>query len=321
MVMLIPYPMLMQPTLKPKVWGGNKLRDVMHKDTPTNEPYGEAWELHDSSVVMNGAMRGSTLGELVAQYGSHIIGDKDDPAAGFPLLAKFLDSNTWVSVQVHPNDEQAAELEGEPRGKTEAWYILQADPGAQLIYGVKPGTSREAMTQAIRDETLGDLLLYRDVEVGDVFFMEANTVHALGPGILMYEIQQSSDTTYRLYDWGRVGLDGKPRDLHIEKGVQVSNVESQPPITHTAGNDAPEVTLVRCPYFVTLLHQGELDLSLDTNDKRFDIFTCIDGSVTIAAAHLQVSIEVGTWQTALVPAAVGAYTVRGTGKVLRSFQP
>jgi mannose-6-phosphate isomerase len=316
------YPFLLQPALHVKVWGGRRLETSLHKALPTDEPYGESWEMHDTAAVVNGVHAGRTLGDLLKEYGHDLVGADNGPSEGFPLLVKFLDAQDWLSVQVHPNDEQARELEGDPRGKTEAWYVLEATPGAKLVMAVKSGTTRAAMAEAIRTNTLEDLLIYAEVGAGDVLLNNAGGIHALGPGILIYEIQQSSDVTYRLYDWGRMGLDGKPRTLHIDKGVKVSDVNRLPEIQHTAANKMPVVDVVHCPYFVTLLHQltprNGTRITLDTGGRTFHILTCIEGKLTISAGAD--SVEVAMGQTALVPANQGAYTLAGEGRVLRSWQ-
>lgn len=285
----------------------------MGKSLPTDDPYGESWELHDTATVLNGPLAGKSLGALLVDYGTALIGAGNDPADGFPLLAKLLDASDWLSVQVHPNDEQAHQLEGDPRGKTEAWVILSAEPDSQLVIGVLPGTSREQMAQAIRDNTLESRLVYADVRPGDVLYIPANTIHAIGPGIVLYEIQQSSDVTYRLYDWGRMGLDGKPRALHIDKGVQVSNVESLPAITH------PDHIMVESPFFRTLrytLTEGEQQTIVTAG--HFHALTCIDGTITITQGDTHLTLSKG--QTALVPACLDRYLLGGQGAVLCSHQ-
>jgi mannose-6-phosphate isomerase len=313
------YPLLLEPSLHVKVWGGRKLQTVMGKALPTDEPYGEAWELHDTATVANGPLAGQTLGAVLAQYGVELIGAGNDPAQGLPLLVKIIDAADWLSIQVHPDDAQAAELEGQPRGKTEAWFILAADPGAKLVIGVQPGTNREAMAQAIRDQRLEDLLVTADVGPGDALYIPAGTVHALGPGIMLYEIQQSSNTTYRLYDWGRLGLDGQPRPLHIEKGVAVSNVESLPPITHPGADGSPEVMVAQGEFFTTKLHHlAEADHVTIESGGRFHALTCIAGAVEIAAGGLVTPLHAG--RTALIPAGVEVFTLHGSGQVLRSWQ-
>jgi mannose-6-phosphate isomerase len=310
------YPMLLEPSLHVKVWGGRKLETVLSKNLPTDEPYGEAWELHDTAVIGNGIHKGRTLGSLLQEYGAALIGPDNDPSEGFPLLAKFIDAADWLSVQVHPDDEQAHTLENQPRGKTEAWYILDADQDAQLVIGVETGTSRDDMAQAIHHNTLEKHLIYADVRPGDVLYIPAGTVHAVGPGILLYEIQQSSDTTYRLYDWGRMDLTGQPRTLHIDKGVQVSNVETLPQITHVEENGA---AIVQGDYFVTYLHILEDNsLVLNTGGRRFHTLTCIDGLMTVRGGEQAVTIHQG--QTVLIPADLVTYTISGIGRLLRSLQ-
>jgi mannose-6-phosphate isomerase len=179
------------------------------------------------------------------------------------------------------------------------------------------------MAQAIETTSLEDLLVYADVRPGDMLFVRAGTVHALGPGLLIYEIQQSSDTTYRLYDWGRMGLDGKPRAMHIDKGKQVANLETLPEIVHTHQYTGQVVEIVRAPYFVTLLYQLNADngsqKALDTQQTRFHILTCIEGFATIAAGENSITLKQG--QTALIPANLGAYTLTGPARVLCSSQP
>ncbi len=310
------YPLLLTPTVHLRVWGGRRLAEVLHKNLPTDAPYGESWELHDSAMISNGALSGRTLGDALVEYGTALIGTDNNPAEGFPLLAKFLDAQDWLSVQVHPDDAQAAKLEGEPRGKTEAWVILNATPEAELVIGLTPGTSRPAITQAIQANTLQDYLVRAQVNAGDVLFIPAGTVHAIGPGTLIYEIQQSSDTTYRLYDWGRMGLDGQPRPLHIEKGVQVSNVESVPRITsHGTQGDA---LLVDSDYFKTYRHQlTSAALTLQT-DGRFQSLTCIEGEIHVAGGGESLTFHTG--QTVLIPAMLETYTLHGAGVFLRSWQ-
>jgi mannose-6-phosphate isomerase len=307
------YPLLLEPALHIKVWGGRRLETKLHKHLPTAEPYGESWELHDTSKVVNGALAGNTLGDLLARYGHDLIGAHNDPAEGFPLLAKLIDASEWLSVQVHPDDAQAARLEGEPRGKTEAWYILSAEPGAQLVVGVQPGTSRQGMMEAIRTNTLESLLVYAEVRAGDVLFIRAGTVHAIGGGILLYEIQQSSDTTYRLYDWGRMGLDGKPRELHIDKGVEVANTTAPARVEHPVQNP-----VTACEYFTTMLDTIGGDMTLSTQGRVFHALTCIEGQARLSAGESQVKMHIG--QSVLVPASVGDYRLSGQGRVLRSFQ-
>ena len=305
------YPLKLKPSLHVKVWGGRRLAVEMGKKLPTDAPYGESWEMHDTSVVANGALQGLALGELLSVYGAALTGS---PTDSFPLLAKMIDASAWLSIQVHPNDRQAGELEGEPRGKTEAWVVLSADVGAKLVIGIQPGTSRAAMTAAIGRNQLENYLVYADVKAGDVLYIPANTVHALGPGLLIYEIQQSSDITYRLYDWGRVGLDGEPRQLHIDKGLQVSDLDSLPTVTRPADG-----LIVDGDYFRTWRHRLKAKPMNIAAEGRFQSLTCIDGRLRIQAkGHDEVILDKG--QTALIPACIEAFSIHGAGTVLRSCQ-
>lgn len=305
------YPMSMTPTLHVKVWGGRKLETKLGKTLFGDSPYGESWELHDTCTIGNGAYAGRELSEVIEERGADIIGEGFDPAEGLPLLVKLLDATEWLSVQVHPDNAQAKDLEGEPRGKTEAWVILAADPAAQLIIGVTPGTPQAQLAEAIQDGSVEELLEYTIVEKNDVLYMPANTVHAIGPGLLIYEVQQSSNTTYRLYDWGRTGLDGKPRDLHIEKGVQVANLDTLPDVTHPE-----DELLVDGAYFQTKRIVLEGDAQPMDTDGAFHSLTCIDGVMTIQ--HTNGTIDLTMGQTALIPAKLGAYDLMGTGTVLLS---
>jgi mannose-6-phosphate isomerase len=318
-------PLLLEPALHVKVWGGRKLETMLHKTLPTNQPYGESWEMHDTATVAEGPFKGRTLGDLLAEYSHDLIGPHNDPAEGFPLLVKVLDASDWLSVQLHPDNEQARLLEGEPRGKTEAWYVLAADSDARLVIGVKPGTKQAQMAQAIRDNTLESLLVYAQVAPGDVLFVRAGTIHALGAGLLVYEIQQSSDTTYRLYDWGRIGLDGKPRDLHIEKGTQVANLGTLPEIVHTGHDGAQIVEIVRSDYFITELFQlneaNGTHINLDTESIHFHILTCIEGEAVVTASETHAEVQMRIGKTVLLPSSVGGYSISGTARVLCSLQP
>ncbi|MEM9952131.1 MAG: type I phosphomannose isomerase catalytic subunit [Chloroflexota bacterium] len=306
------YPLLLNPSLHVKVWGGRKLETDFGKILPDGSPYGESWELHDTSTVANGVHQGKTLAELLKQHGTQLIGEQFDPAEGLPLLIKLLDATQWLSVQVHPNDEQAKELEGDPRGKTEAWVMLATDPDAQLVIGVTSGTTQDLMAKAIRDGKLEDLLVYENVRAGDVLYLPANTVHAIGPGIVLYEVQQSSNVTYRLYDWNRMGLDGKPRELHIEKGVQVSNLDTLPEITHP-----DDGVIVSGDYFCTMRYTLDDASQRFTTDGTFHALTCIAGEIVVEHPSATITLQLG--QTAMIPASLADYTLSGTGTILQSF--
>lgn len=218
------YPLLMAPSFRhgeETPWGGHMLRNTLMKDAP-EDATGESLEISTlpghESMVANGEHTGKSLTRMVELWGSDLTGTEGD----FPLLLKLLDSQTALSVQVHPGDAYAAEHEGK-RGKTEAWIILNAEPGAKIVYGVD--TKGEALKDIVAEGRIEDHLRWRTVRPGDVYYIPSGMLHALGEGVLCYEIQQSSDVTYRFYDWGRVGANGQPRALHIEKGLDVCRPE------------------------------------------------------------------------------------------------
>ena len=222
-------PMKLSPVYKDMIWGGSGLREYLHKPIPS-EHTGESWEVaahpNGQSRIANGPYLGMALGEAVSSLGAGLVGTEVWKRYGnkFPLLIKFIDARDKLSVQVHPNDEQAKRLEGPGEsGKTEMWYILHAQPGAKLVYGFNREIGERELEESIASGTIESLLNWVDVKAGDAFFIPAGTLHAIGAGILIAEIQQSSDTTYRVYDYNRMGLDGKPRQLHVEKAMQVVN--------------------------------------------------------------------------------------------------
>ncbi len=328
------YPMRLRPALHTKVWGGRRLETLLNIPLPDEQQYGEAWIMHDTSTVDTGTLRGMTVGEVLMHYGQELIGagaagSSSNPRDGMPLLAKFLDAFDWLSLQVHPNDAQARELDNESRGKTEAWYVIATEPGSRLAIGIQPGHSREDVAAAIAENRLEAIMVYTEVQPGDVLFIEPGTIHALGPGILIYEIQQSSDLTYRLYDYGR------PRPLHVEKGLKVARTDYIPQIKHTGSDHTEVVEIVSCDYFTTRLYQLRVGdyLRADTRKLRFHILTCIEGEAIVewgSRSHSVGmamsmdsgdSVEMGIGQTVLVPASTGEFRVRGRGKVLQSFQP
>ena len=311
------YPLKLQSALHVKVWGGRRLATDLRKPLPTDQPYGESWELHNNALVTNGQHRGKSLMELTRQFGADLIGAGNDPAEGVPLLAKFIDAADWLSVQAHPNDAQAKALEGEPRGKTEAWLVLRAEPGARLVIGLRPGTTRQELKSAIRGNRLDALLVFAEVSPGDVLYIPAGTVHALGPGILVYEIQQSSDTTYRLYDWGRPGLDGQPRELHLDKGVQVANLGALPAIRRPTRRPA-----CRWRLLPRLAPQGWTNGALKlSTEGRFQALTCVEGKLQVSApGHDAESIALRVGETALIPACLERFRISGSGTLLRSTQ-
>jgi mannose-6-phosphate isomerase len=214
-------PLVFQPIFKPRVWGGRMLETLYGKPLPPDEPIGESWEITDRpegvSEVAAGPLAGRTLRELMEQHRAGLLGEAADCGGRFPLLVKLLDARQMLSLQVHPPARRAAELGGEP--KTEMWYVAHAEPDAELMAGVRPGVTRERFAQMLRDGTAAEAVPRLRVQVGDALFLPSGRLHALGAGLVVFEIQQNSDTTYRVFDWNRVGTDGRPRELHIEPAL------------------------------------------------------------------------------------------------------
>jgi len=231
------YPLKFHPVYKEKIWGGDALARLFGRQLPSRR-VGESWEIaahpHGQSIVSNGPLAGTALVDLLKSRRDEIMGKTPlVPVAGggdrerFPLLIKLLDCNDWLSVQVHPDDEYARAHEGE-LGKTESWVVLYAAPGAQIVYGLEPGTTRDEFAAAIAQNRVEEYLHKVEVRAGDIFSVPSGTVHALGRGVVVAEIQQNSDTVYRVYDWGRLGDDGKPRELHVEKALSVIDFSFSP---------------------------------------------------------------------------------------------
>ena len=292
------------PAYRDYVWGGERLR-------PGHHPTAEAWVVWEEDVIESGLFAGKTLGEIASQFGETLLGTKTTSRTGmrFPLLIKLLDCAQWLSLQVHPNDEQAVELEGAGQfGKTEAWYILDSEPDAKLIAGLKPGTSPDVLAESIRNGTITEHVQYVNVNQGDTVFMPAGTLHALGPGLLVYEVQQTSDWTYRVYDWGRPATEKRP--LHIEKSIQVTKADFTAPVTSMPETgDGTRHMLVQCNYFtLEMLAAKTNSIELDTNSETFHAITVIEGKALLKTASQQ--MELDQFQTAVVPAQVGPYELQ-----------
>ena len=214
------YPYLLDPKETPAIWGGDALATIYHKHADPKEKIGESWECWDTNRVRNGALAGHTVAELRATLGSQLLGSLD-PNRIFPILTKIIDARDWLSVQVHPDDAYAQRVEHQPNGKTECWYIFRADEGAELVLGWTRTTSRAEYEQRVANGTLGDILRRIPVKAGDAVYLPSGLLHSIGAGIILFETQQASDLTYRIFDWNRLGADGKPRELNVQKAADV----------------------------------------------------------------------------------------------------
>lgn len=298
------YPMCFHPLFKEYLWGGRRLGTLLGKPIGDGPTYAESWEVvdhgDDQSRVANGPLAGTALRQLVAEHGQELFG-RHAPLPQFPLLFKFLDAAQTLSVQVHPNDEQGAKLDPPDLGKTEAWVVLAAEPGSNIYAGLKPGITRDDLAAAIRSGVSDQCLHAIEPAVGDCVFIEAGTVHALGAGIVIAEIQQASNTTFRLFDWNRVDGDGNARPLHIEQSLEVTDFERGPvaPQVPRPTGDSGVERLVECDKFVLDRAMRGEPITLDLAD-RFHMLSVIDGALQLETATL--SIQLAKGQTALVPA-------------------
>ena len=296
----------LEPQYREKVWGGRRLR-------AEGEPVGESWVAFEGSRVRGGASDGRTVAELASEYGAELLGASVASRHGtrFPLLVKLLDCADWLSVQVHPDDAQAERMVGPGEtGKSEAWHFLEAGEGAQIIAGVKPGTTASELEAAIREGRVQEVARRLEVRAGETLYIPAGTLHALGPGLLLYEVQQASDTTYRVYDWGRPA--GAGRELHVEQAVAVTDPEKNPALTPPPSSKGSAAPLIRCPFFdLDLLRTDGGPFSGDTGGQTPHVVTSITGSVNVSSKGE--SVKLGLYETVLVAGAAGAYEVSPVG--------
>ena len=301
-------PLKFEPILKTIVWGGEKI--APYKGIETDQKHiGESWELSgvagNESVVSEGPLKGKTIAQLVKEYKGELVGKHvyDNTGDEFPLLIKFIDALSDLSIQVHPNDELAAKRHNGSKGKTEMWYVVAADEGAHLLAGLTEKITPEQYAAKVADGTITDVLARYDVHPGDVFFLPAGRIHAICGGCFIAEIQQTSDITYRIYDYGRMGLDGKPRQLHLEQARQAVDYKVYPEgyRTHYEPVQDEEVELINCPYFTTSVLDLTLPFAKDLSElDSFLTVMCIEGSGSLEVDGEEISIRQG--ETVLIPA-------------------
>ena len=300
------YPLKFDTLFKEKIWGGRKIKDILGKDFSPLKNCGETWELSgvsgNLSRVSAGSLKGSTLPELIGEFKGELVGHRVYEQYGneFPLLVKFIDAAEDLSIQVHPNDSLAKARHNSP-GKTEMWYILQADEGARLISGFKRDTSKQEYLEHLNSGKLTKLLNQEEVFSGDCFYLPAGRVHTIGKGLLLAEIQQSSDITYRIYDFDRTDDQGNKRELHTEQAIDALDYKAYPKYkTSYQAEPNKIVTLVRSPYFQTNLLEFSKSVIREHGDKdSFVIYTCIGGEGEILTQGYGTKIHKGT--AVLVP--------------------
>ena len=307
-----------EPILKDKIWGGEKLATLLNKRS-NRKDIGESWEISDvkgdTSIVSNGELAGKDLKQLILDYKSDLVGEKIYKHFGekFPLLIKFIDAKEALSIQLHPHDDLAKKRHNS-FGKTEMWYVMQADEKANLIVGFQKEVTSEEYIKHLENKKLIDILNVDEVDKGDVYFIPTGRVHAIGAGVLLAEIQQTSDITYRIYDWDRPNPDGTFRDLHTEEAIDAidySAKENYKTAYSKTENTSSEI--VSCPYFTTNVLPLKGEISINHSDKdSFVIYMCVAGSVVFKYNKQSEKLEMG--ETILVPACIKDISISSEGK-------
>lgn len=277
----------LRPVYQQRVWGGRELERLYGRTLPLDGlPYGESWEVVDrleaQSIVDGGLFDGLSLHELWTEHRVSIFGERAPKVERFPLLLKILDARDDLSIQVHPPASIAAEMRGEP--KSEMWYISDANPGASLAVGVQPGVTRESFEAALELGSAADCVHRLPVVAGDYIYIPSGRLHAIGGGLVIFEIQQNSDTTYRVFDWNRVGLDGKPRDLHVVESLRcIDFTDTQPVVSHAA-----EGVIVRCDYFTTEYRTAAANARIALGRKgEFSILALVQGAAHVGGRGIK----------------------------------
>lgn len=313
------YPLKFNPILKDKIWGGQKLKNLLNKES--NLPnVGESWEISDvegdTSVVSNGSLKGQSLKELLETYKANLIGEKNYKIFGnkFPLLIKFIDAKEDLSIQLHPNDELAAKRHNS-FGKTEMWYVMQADEGSNLIVGFNQDMSTEKYLSHLENKTLTEILNFDKVKTGDTYFIEVGRVHAIGAGVMLAEIQQTSDITYRVYDWDRVDDQGNERELHNDIAIDAFdfNMPDNFRVDYSKSTNQSN-EMVSCPYFTTSYLYVSETIEKENKQDSFLIYMCVDGNAEITVNGNSEHIKKG--ETVLLPAAIKEYQITSKNATL-----
>ena len=310
------YPIYFNPIFKEKVWGGNNLHSILDKNVPQGKLIGESWEIvdrgNDVSVISNGAYAGQTLRTIIEKYGTGLVGtDRSlDSFGRFPIMIKFLDATQKLSVQVHPDDRLATEFGETDSGKSELWCVLHAQPGAKIQYGCADSLKYlDHSTRLTKDHE--NLFHYIPVKRGDIINIPAGQVHALLSGCLVFEVQRNSDITYRLYDWERTGIDGKPRDLHLEKGlcsIKLPQIETVN--RNIFDNPSANPILFENDFFSVHYHNASLAYSDYCDGRTFKIIAVVQGNGSISYENSSKQLALQTGDVVLLPAALGEYTVK-----------
>jgi mannose-6-phosphate isomerase len=322
------YPLKFQPIYKEKIWGGQKIKTNLEKDFSPLMNCGELWAISgvedEQSEVENGFLEGNELNELVEVYMGDLVGEKVFKRYGnvFPVLIKFIDTNAYLSLQVHPDDKLAMKNHGENFGKNEMWYIIEAEHNAELISGFSKKVTKDEFAKILDNNMVEEVLNFEKVSKGDVYDIPAGRIHAIGPGILLAEIQQTSDITYRISDWDRIDVDGTKRELHTDLALQALNFEVQESYKNSYRNKLNEPTvLVENQYFKTNIIEFDKKLEFDSALlDSFVIHVCIDGEYTLTSADNE-PLTIKKGESVLIPAELNIYEITpvSSAKILEVY--
>ena len=313
------YPLKFQPILKEKIWGGQKLKTLLNKDSQLPN-VGESWEISDvdgdTSIVANGDIVGQSLKFLLSTYKEDLIGNKNYKLFGdtFPLLIKFIDAKEDLSIQLHPNDEIAAKRHNS-FGKTEMWYVMQADPDSNLIVGFNQEMTSEKYLKHLENKTLIEILNFENVKSGDTFIIREGKVHAIGAGVMLAEIQQTSDITYRIYDWDRMDNEGKQRDLHTDLALEAISFNLKNDFKVKYDKTANQSNkMVECPYFTTNYLKINKAINIKNTYDSFIIYMCVEGEAILTTSSYKEHIKTG--ETILIPANIFEFEITSKNATL-----
>ena len=315
------YPLQFEPILKERIWGGTKLKTFLNKPITSNIT-GESWEIstveNDVSIVVNGSFKGKSLIELINEFPEAVLGTRVYAQFGkqFPLLFKYIDAREDLSIQLHPNDELAKKRHNS-FGKTEMWYVMQADTDARLIVGFKEKSSPEEYIKNLNNKTLLSILDTKKVKQGDVFMLDTGTIHAIGAGIVIAEIQQTSDITYRVYDFDRVDANGKTRELHIDLALEALNYEKIQAQRFYSKTENIANEIVNCNYFTTNFIQLDGNIEIHKNQTSFTVYMCVEGDFKLTFDNESYSYKKG--DTVLIPAAITDFQLSGKATILEIY--
>jgi mannose-6-phosphate isomerase len=312
------YPLILSPTIKNYVWGGKKLLHLLDRNERSDpQKVAEIWAIYGENRIKNGSYAGVRLVDLQQERPEELLGfaETGKQWPDFPILIKILDCQEWLSIQVHPDDEQARLLESpHSNGKTETWFCLDSEPGSKIYAGSKPGISSIELIESIKKNTILDSILVHEINKNDYIMIDAGVIHALGPGLTIYELQQNADVTYRVYDWDRPATAGRP--LHIEKaGIAAKNIQTYP--RHILGNEKTNSfeTLIDCQYFkLGLISNKGNPIEMNTNLKSLHALTVSSGELKLQFEDL--FFTVNNFETILIPACLGKYQLSGEFSVL-----